>query len=147
MVYEFDLEADSKFQELRELLKNKDIKTVITIKDFGIHICTRTIRKKNDAVYIETDYPEALAPLWIMFRDRQITKTFSESLLKTFPDANWLIFEINKASTWEQANPNRRKSNFARFINNWLARAWDKRRTVSYSTNQSSLDAYLNRSR
>lgn len=41
-------------------------------------------------------------------------------------DAAWVCTEIRKAEAWCMANPLKRpKSSFARFMNNWLSRAWE----------------------
>ena len=35
--------------------------------------------------------------------------------------------ELNKAASWLVANPTKRKSNYNRFMNNWLSRAHERK--------------------
>lgn len=44
---------------------------------------------------------------------------------KAYP-AVYVEAEVNKAAAWLVANPKNRKSNYARFLNNWLSKAQDK---------------------
>ena len=52
-----------------------------------------------------------------------------EPVLKTWADAYPAVdlnVELNKAAAWVIANPKNRKSNWAKFLTNWLSRAQDK---------------------
>jgi hypothetical protein len=44
---------------------------------------------------------------------------------KAYPAVN-IQAELNKAASWLIANPKNRKSNYARFLSNWLSRVQDK---------------------
>ena len=73
-----------------------------------------------------------------VFGSRGIKPNLSSSWLIAFPEPDWIIQEINKAISWENANPRSRKKNFGRFVTNWLTRGWDSRKlqTTRLTTNQ-----------
>ena len=50
---------------------------------------------------------------------------FADVWRKAYPAVD-LNIEISKAAAWLAANPKNRKSNYARFLTNWLARAQDR---------------------
>lgn len=50
---------------------------------------------------------------------------FSDVWRKAYPAVD-IDIEVSKAAAWLAANPKNRKSNYARFLTNWLARAQDK---------------------
>ena len=73
-------------------------------------------------------FPDGVAELESLWLARGVKPTQLEAMLKAFPEPAWIMGEAKKAVAWEEANPSRRKKDFARFLNNWLARAWDSRR-------------------
>jgi hypothetical protein len=73
-------------------------------------------------------FPDGVAELESLWLARGVKPTQLEAMLKAFPEPAWIMGEAKKAVAWEEANPSRRKKDFAKFLNNWLARAWDSRR-------------------
>lgn len=71
-------------------------------------------------------------------------ESYLETWTETYPAIN-VQAEILKAASWLMTNPKNSKSQYARFLNNWLARAQDKAPTArgSPNTKQSKLDGYL----
>lgn len=63
-----------------------------------------------------------------IFKTRNVKTELQKKWLDAFPDPDWIVSEVRKAIAWEGANPKRRKINFGAFMQNWLARGWDKRR-------------------
>ena len=61
------------------------------------------------------------------------TESYIEGWGKAYPAIDVTI-ELNKASVWLIANPQNKKSNYARFLNNWLCKAQDKAPKVSSTT-------------
>lgn len=55
----------------------------------------------------------------------QIPEVLSDRWVKAYPAVN-LDVELSKASAWLMANPKNAKSNYARFLTNWLCKAQDK---------------------
>jgi chromosome segregation ATPase len=55
-------------------------------------------------------------------RFAHLDESFLKRLRETFPRAN-VEMEIRKAELWLYANPTKRKSNYERFLINWLSRA------------------------
>ena len=47
---------------------------------------------------------------------------FSEKLYNCYYAKCDIVSEIRKAGIWIEANPNRRKKNYKRFLANWFAR-------------------------
>lgn len=66
--------------------------------------------------------------LFNLFLARKVTENQWNALLAAYPDRPWVVQEINRAVNWEEANPQRKKKNFAAFITRWLAKGWDTRR-------------------
>lgn len=63
--------------------------------------------------------------------------------VETYTDPVWIKHEIKAAIAWMRANPARSpKSDFARFMNNWLTRGWERHRKSlpSNPVRRSSLD-------
>jgi uncharacterized protein YdaU (DUF1376 family) len=52
-------------------------------------------------------------------------ESYLDTWIETYPAIN-VHAEILKAASWLMANPKNSKSQYARFLNNWLARAQDK---------------------
>ena len=76
----------------------------------------------------EIVFPDGVAELESLWLSRSVKPNQLEAMLEAFPEPNWLMREARKAVAWEEANPTRRKKDFARFLNNWLSRAWDSRK-------------------
>lgn len=59
-----------------------------------------------------------------------------DAWVKTYGDTAWIKQELGKAWAWCKCNPDRNpKSNWSRFVNNWLSRAWEQHRKT-LPTNQ-----------
>jgi hypothetical protein len=70
---------------------------------------------------------------------------FVEKWQEAYPAIN-VLQELRKAEAWLIANPKNSKSNYERFLNNWLSRAQDKAPSARGSTqskNKSKHDAFL----
>ncbi len=80
---------------------------------------------ESDAI---ASHPESYSPIHQILVERKIKPELSQSWLKTFPDPQWVINEVNKAVSWEIANPQRRKIHFGKFVTNWMNRGWDSRK-------------------
>lgn len=65
-----------------------------------------------------------------LWQSRGVKPNQLSAMLQAFPEPAFIMGEARKAVAWEEANPARRKKDFARFLNNWLARAWDSRRVL-----------------
>jgi hypothetical protein len=52
-----------------------------------------------------------------------ITETYHETYKQSYPNIN-LMQSYNQMFAWLKSNPQKRKSNYPRFINNWLARQY-----------------------
>jgi hypothetical protein len=85
---------------------------------------------------------ESCNHLWLA---RGVKPKQLETMLQAFPDPSFILGEAKKAVAWEEANPQRRKKDFARFLNNWLARAWDSRRVLPTKRNEAEEREALNR--
>jgi len=75
-------------------------------------------------------FPNDLISLQSLWLERGVKPTQLDAMLLAFPDSAFIKGEALKAVAWEESNPARRKKDFARFLNNWLARAWDSRRVA-----------------
>lgn len=66
------------------------------------------------------------------------------SWLATYQDPEWLKMELKKASNWIHANPKKApKSDFARFLNNWLSRGWEQHRKTIVIKEKSPAEVWL----
>jgi len=68
---------------------------------------------------IELSY-DFTAGVWVNLSDEQV-----DQWIEAFPAVN-VPLQLNKAAAWLDANPKQRKSNYARFMFNWLTRSQDK---------------------
>jgi hypothetical protein len=75
-------------------------------------------------------FPDGVSELSELWQSRSVKPKQLETMLQAFPEPAFIMGEARKAVAWEEANPARRKKDFARFLNNWLARAWDSRRVL-----------------
>ena len=80
-------------------------------------------------------FPDGVSELSELWLARGVKPKQLETMLQAFPDSSFIMGEAKKAVAWEEANPQRRKKDFARFLNNWLARAWDSRRFIPHQKN------------
>ncbi len=74
--------------------------------------------------------PQELEELPLYRIDQRLCRTWPDvypSWIKAYPHLN-IMAEIQKAHSWEMANPARRKVIRTRFLNNWLQRAQDQPR-------------------
>jgi len=99
-----------------------------TIQYNTIHHSTvqNTTRSEQPSVV----FPDGVGELKSLWLERGVKPTQLDAMLSAFPDAAFIKGEALKAVAWEESNPARRKKDFARFLNNWLARAWDSRRVA-----------------
>ncbi len=74
----------------------------------------------------------------------QITPEQIERWSAAYPAVN-VEDELRRAAEWILANPNKRKSNWARFINNWLSRAQQKKGVPNYGYTLNRQPAYTGR--
>lgn len=74
------------------------------------------------------NFPESLSLMNLVWIDRGVKKSALEAMLIAFPEPDFIIQETKKALAWEATNPGKKKINFSRFLNNWLARSWDSRK-------------------
>ena len=98
---------------------------------------TEQYRTKQHREVLETNsaYADSLLEIydpliedWLKNLKPEIIKSWQA----TYQDLSWVKQEILKAKTWCVANPSKApKSNFARFITNWLARGFESyRKTI-----------------
>lgn len=79
-------------------------------------------------------HPKVYFEMSDVFDQRNVKAKVTCSWVEAYPDPEWVMQEIRKALAWEVANSGRKKKDFGRFMTNWLARGWDKRRTsVGYN--------------
>lgn len=66
---------------------------------------------------------------WLLEKVQRIAQ---DTWVKTYP-SDWIREELVKSVNWIRSNPRRApRSDFVRFLNSWLARAWEKhRKTLS----------------
>lgn len=69
------------------------------------------------------------------FGFENLTDDLIEFWVSTYPAVS-VFGEISKAAAWLNANPKNKKSDYKRFLNNWLARAQDRAPRVGQSTVQ-----------
>lgn len=75
-----------------------------------------------------TVIPEILQGLSLYEQDKKLCKLLPEALpqwQKAYPKVD-IQAEIRKAHAWEISNPDKKKVNRMRFLNNWLSRSQDK---------------------
>lgn len=65
--------------------------------------------------------------LWEELKTRKVNKAVVDRWLKIC-DPETLGYEINKAITWELANPKKIKKNFSAFFTNWLNRVVEEKK-------------------
>lgn len=80
-------------------------------------------------------------------RLKSVTLTTQQAWLDTYDnEVSWLIQEIKKAHSWSTANPKKAPKDFGKFMTNWLARSFEKRRVTlpsnSRVTHQSPLGEF-----
>ena len=90
-------------------------------------------------------FPEGVEELSSLWQSRGVKPQQLQAILQAFPEPQWVMGEAKKAVAWEEANPSRKKKDFARFLNNWLARAWDSRRVLPTKRNEAEEREALNR--
>jgi hypothetical protein len=100
-----------------------------------------TTRSEQSSI-VFPDGVDQLSSLWLA---RGVKPKQLETMLQAFPDPSFILGEAKKAVAWEEANPQRRKKDFARFLNNWLARAWDSRRVLPTKRNEAEEREAMNR--
>ncbi len=102
------------------------------------------LKKNAPKILIFPEPFDELSSLWLA---RGVKPKQLEAMLLAFPDAAWILGEAKRASAWEAANPQRAKKDFARFLNNWLGRAWDARKSKMTQNGPSDLERreFLNR--
>lgn len=73
-----------------------------------------------------------------------ISQKLFDSWLETYQDKTWINLEIKKAQAWIHANPRKApKTDFARFLNNWLSRGWENyRKTIKPDKKNTWLETY-----
>lgn len=73
-----------------------------------------------------------------------ISQKLFDSWLQTYQDQAWINLEIKKAHAWIHANPRKApKTDFARFLNNWLSRGWENyRKTIKQEKKNTWLESY-----
>lgn len=64
-------------------------------------------------------------------------KSVQEAWLLAYPNAGWIMHEMNKANVWISANPKKAPKDFGRFFSNWLSRAFEQYRKGIPSNQQS----------
>ena len=97
------------------------------------HNITEQNRTKQNTTRSEQSpivFPDGVGELNSLWLERGVKPTQLDAMLLAFPDPAFVVGEARKAVAWEESNPARRKKDFARFLNNWLARAWDSRRVA-----------------
>lgn len=62
-----------------------------------------------------------------ILNSRGVKSGVIEAWLVAYPDKSFIERKILQLVVWEEANPSRRKKNFARFVSNALSRDFDKR--------------------
>jgi hypothetical protein len=101
--------------------------------------------QRNSEELASLEFPIQLQGCHEIWLARGVKPKQLETMLQAFPDPSFILGEAKKAVAWEEANPQRRKKDFARFLNNWLARAWDSRRVLPTKRNESEEREALNR--
>lgn len=73
-----------------------------------------------------------------------ISQKLFNSWSQTYQDKAWIDLEIKKAQAWIHANPRKApKTDFARFLNNWLSRGWENyRKTLKSERKNTWLENY-----
>lgn len=62
---------------------------------------------------------------------RKIKQGVQKVWLAAYQNPEWIGQELLKAAAWDEVNSHKRKKDFSRFANNWLAKSWDDyRRTL-----------------
>lgn len=114
-----------------------------TIQYNTIHHSTEhnTTRSEQSSIV----FPEGVEELSSLWQSRGVKPQQLQAILQAFPEPQWVMGEAKKAVAWEEANPSRKKKDFARFLNNWLARAWDSRRVLPTKRNEAEEREALNR--
>lgn len=88
-------------------------------------ITVNTIKEKKQAIEFDFDLAEF----------SNITPENKKLWAKAYP-AVVIEIELNKAAAWLIANPSQKKSNYNRFLTNWLNRSQDNGGTRGTSTNK-----------
>lgn len=126
-------EKCSKSKRLR--LKITPIETTVTITKYNKYqpqLDVYKIKEKNDNSFT---IPDPLLSTLILFnlsslKWENITDKDREIWTMAFPACD-LDAELKKMASWLDANPSKKKSNYRRFIHNWLTRAQDQGGTKS----------------
>ena len=56
---------------------------------------------------------------------KQIDKEWVEALKEAYPNVD-IDKELGKAKIWLLSNPKQAKSNFSKFVNNWMSKAMER---------------------
>ena len=72
----------------------------------------------------------------------QIDEDWVEALKEAYPNVD-VVQELNNAKMWLLSNTNQAKSNFKKFVNNWMAKAMRNKKPETSTNNQSNYEKYV----
>ena len=81
----------------------------------------------NELLEANRDYPNEYFSIHEILKSRNVPENLTKVWLNTYPDAEWVVGEVKKATAWEASNPRNKKIHFGAYLTNWMNRCWDKR--------------------
>ena len=72
----------------------------------------------------------------------QIDEDWVEALKEAYPNVD-VVQELNNAKMWLLSNTKQAKSNFKKFVNNWMAKAMRNGKPETSTNNQSNYEKYV----
>lgn len=113
-----------------------DIETHVRKKhatDVRTDVRTEDCSEQTPVVFT-AEYPQELSEIKQELLERKVKPKAIETILKAYPEPQWVISEFRKMFIWEDMNPRKKKKNFGPFAARWLAKGWDQRK-LSGSSN------------
>lgn len=115
-------DRESQGGEIESLTETKEENLSIETKDLNTSAANEKIRSPHDATHGKTptiDFDFSTGAF------SNVSENFLRIWSKAYPAVN-IQTELQRMAAWLIANPKNRKSNYARFITNWLTRAQDR---------------------
>lgn len=120
--------------EKLELLQcvHTDVTSTSRERHADVTLRTNETNERNERDTATSGSPPVIAELADGVADELVGKTKPEQQrmwVRVYPDAAWIKSEARSALAWIKANPQKApRSDFARFLNQWLAKAWERHR-------------------